>query len=555
MGRRQEAQRRAMYDGLLGGLGRAWDSVVGTIAPGTALEMRKSRLRAATLLSYEAARINRTMGSAGSGSADAEALPDLQVLRDRSRAMVRDDAHAAAAVRVMEENVVGKGLMAQSICTPEATGMTPDECQAWNNQCEAWFGEWASTMADATNYGTFYDLQRIVARSMMSDGEALGHAATKGSLMVCELIDPDRLQSPNWQDTDRVRGGVELDGFGAPTRYHVLPQHPADMAFGAIRTTTPLPIAARDGEYSLVQHVFRRDRPGQTRGVPWLAAALPFNTHVHEYLNSEMIAARANSAVAMFVKRPASTLDADIQAGSGGDDANFLQTLKPGTIEYLEEGEEIQPFMPNRPGTQFDSFVTRMLRAIWSSQGLAYELVAKDFGGMNYSSARSMLLECRRGFDGVRQMLIRQFCRPWWANVVRNGISIGRLPAPRAFVSNPEAFLAARWIAPSYGWVDPVKEIEASSQAIAANLSTPYDEASRAGNDAEHVLRDRARFLQLAGKVEAEFGLEQGVLTATAKPAGQVPPPPTKPPTDTAAPAPGDGQDPPLDPGEEDMNP
>lgn len=546
MSRRVEARKRAMYDGVAGAVGKLVDSAVGMFAPGTALEMRKSRLRAASLMSYEAARSGRTSPNVSSGSADAESIPDLQILRDRSRAMTRDDAHTAAAVRVLEENVVGKGLVPQSLCTAESTGMTPEECNDWNRQCEAWFGEWCERQADATRYGTFADLQRIVTRSLMVEGEGLGHAATKGSLLVCELIDPDRLQSPNWSDTDRLRGGVEVDEFGAPTRYHVLPQHPADLAFGATRSIVPMPLLAAENGYSLVQHVFRRDRAGQTRGVPWLAPALPFINHLHDYLDSEQIAARANSKVAMFVRRPASTADLDIQVGSGGDESNFLQTLKAGTIEYLEEGEEIQPFMPNRPGTQFDSFVTRILRAIWASQGLAYELVAKDFGGMNYSSARSMLLECRRGFDGTRMLLIRKFCRPWWENVIRNGIAIGRLAAPVGFADNPEAYLAARWIAPSYGWVDPVKEIEASSAAVAANLSTPYDEASRAGHDAEQVLRDRARFLQLAGQVEIEFGIDKGSLTAAPKSAAAAAPPspPNQPPTDTTTAAPDQGQDP-----------
>lgn len=540
MSRRQEAQRRAMYGGVAGAVGKLVDSVVGTFAPGVALEMRRNRMRAASLMSYEAARSGRTMPNVSSGSADAESIPDLQVLRDRSRAMTRDDAHTAAAVRVLEENVIGKGLNPQSLCTPEATGMSPEECADWNRQCEAWFGEWCERQADATGYGTFADLQRIVARSLMAEGEGIGHAVTKGSMLVCELIDPDRLTSPNWTDTDRLRGGVQLDEFGAAVRYHILPQHPADMAFGAMRTTQPVPVAATENGYSMVQHVFRRDRAGQTRGVPWLAPALPFINHLHDYLDSEQIAARANSKVAMFVKRTPRSDDLDIQVGSGGDEAHFLQTLKSGTIEYLEEGEEIQPFMPNRPGTQFDAFVTRILRAIWASQGMAYELIAKDFGGMNYSSARSMLLECRRGFDGTRMLVVRKFCRPWWENVIRNGVAIGRLPAPRGFADNPDAYLVARWIAPSYGWVDPVKEIEASASAIAANLSTPYDEASRAGQDAEHVLRDRARFIQLAGQIEAEFGIEKGSLTASPKPAAAAAPPgpPNKPPTDTTTAAP-----------------
>ncbi len=549
---RRARNNQAIYAGVAGAVRRIVDGTVGIFAPETANRMRASRIRAASG-SYEGARRGPHSQNDKSGSADAEVLPDLQKLRDNSRAMIRNDAHAASAVRVMEDNVVGKGLRPQSLCTPEDTGLSQEECEAWRRDCEREWATWAER-ADATGYGSFYEQQRLVTRSLMGDGESIGHAVrSDDGDLLCELIDPDRLESPNFFDTDRIRGGVELGRLGQPIAYHFLVQHPADIAVAGGNMGKTESVPARENDYSIVQHVFRRDRPGQTRGVPWLAAALPYNNHLHNYLNSELIAARVNSSVAMFVKRAPGIDSQDIQPGTlRGDDGAFTQTIRPGQIEYLEEGEEIQSFTPNRPGTQFDTFVTRILRAIWASQGLSYEVVAKDFGNMNYSSARSMLLECRRGFDGVRQMVIRQFCRPWWENVIRSRIASGKLRAPRGFLDNPQAFLAVRWVAPAYGWVDPTKEIEASRMAVEANLSTPYDEAARAGLDAEEIVRDRARFAKFVDEQEKANGLEPGRLSQSAAKPAATPPPATPAPApadapDTPDPEDGDPAQPPAD--------
>ncbi len=503
-----------MYGGFSGKIATVVDSIVSSFAPQTAHRMRQARMQSAALLAYEAARITRVNPKPKSGSADGDILPDLQTLRDKSRTMVRDDAHAAAAARVFTENVIGKGLTPQSTCTAKATGLTEEQVEEWRNACEEEFARWSEEEADATGYGTFADLQRLAARALMTDGEAIGHAVVDGLMISCELIDPDRLESPSRSDSDQIRGGVELGTKGQPVAYHILRDHPADFLPGRKWGALPERITATDGRYRIVQHLFARERPGQTRGVPWLASALPYAGHLHHYLNSELIAARVNSNVAMFVKRAPEANDPNIMPSQNAQgEATFHESIEPGTIEYLNEGEEIQPFTPNRPGNQFEPFVMRILRAIWAAPGLSYELVTKDFGGMNYSSARALLLECRRGFDSTRTLVVRQFCIPWWGNVIQAAIAAGRLVAPPGYLRNPRAFLAHRWVSPAYGWVDPTKEIDSSRMAIDANLSTPYDEAAKSGFDAEEVADARGRFLQFCAKKEKQYGLAPGTLT------------------------------------------
>lgn len=502
---------------------RLLDAAVAAAFPGWGLRRQVAR-RNAAVLAYDAARRDRVRSLASSSSADAELLPDLRVLRDKSRNLVRDDAHASAAIRVLVENVVGCGLAPQACARPEETGLTQDQCDQWNDACEKIWHAWASGPCDATRRFTFDELTRLAYRTRLVDGEHLAHRVERDGVTSWEMIDVDRLQESPQQRED-VRGGVEINQFGEPIAYWITPRHPDDIRFvRSVANNQPVRIARSASGWPNVLHLFRCDRPGQSRGVPAITAALPLFEHLHHYLDSEIIAARANANVAMVVKRPVDKSDSDLTAlvgdlgpnSDGTTSVTYHQQIEPGTIEYLNEGEEMQPFTPNRPGTSFDPFVRRVLRAICGSVGMPYELVVKDFGAMNYSSARVALLEARRGFEAEQQLVIESWCRPCWETRIREAILAGELPTfPQMLDSQAglAPFLAARWIRSAWGWVDPVKEIEAARQAVEANLSTPQNEAARAGMDAEEILEARARFLVKAREIEKRNGLAPGDLT------------------------------------------
>jgi lambda family phage portal protein len=505
-------------------------------APRASSPLAAARARAA-MLRHDAARMDRVRSSARSGSADGDLLPDLRVLREKSRAMVRDDAHAAAAVRVLVDNVVGDGIHPQAMVRPEQTGLTQKQCDEWNKLVEVVWYEWADRQADASDVGSFADLTRTVFRLRVVDGEALAHRVLvdepgRTLRTAWELVDPDRLEDPGLSQGD-TRLGVELGARGQPVAYWITPHHPDDLRFmtgRAIGRNMPERVErVRMGIWNVL-HVFRRERPGQNRGVPLLTSSLALFEHLHHYIDSEIIAARANANVAMFVKRPIDETDPDLQVAPDSnprDDGSsapvWHEYLEPGTIEYLNEGEEIQTFTPNRPGTTFDPFVIRMLRAISAGMGLPYELVAKDFGRMSYSSGRTVLLEARRSFKTEQDALITSWLQPAWETAIREAIVAGRLPVFPSMVDNLRPFFAAHWIRPAWGWVDPTKEIEAARLAVEANLSTPDIEAARCGLDSTDVLEAKARFLVRAREIEKANDLEPGSLTKAAQPAGAQP--------------------------------
>lgn len=501
-------------------LARAVDAVLQPFAPRLVLARMQARAVAAQMLNYDAARSHPTRRNLRSGSADRDLLVDLSKLRTNSRAMVRDDSAGSAMVRVLEDNVVGTGLKPQMLVDAESTGLTDEDADAWNRGVEALWRNWSERWADASEHDTFESMQRQVLRSLVVDGEALLHrvyvnpAEQPGRVIgtAFETIDPDRLQDPTGTRND-IRSGVEVGPRQNAVAYWITPRHPDEWnqwTDQARRANQPQRWSRYAGGSLSILHVFRRDRPGQTRGVPFFAPCFGLVESMNDMLQTELNAARAASKFCMFIRQSVDAADPHLSQEDGKQWHERLDNLQ---IRYLNPGEEPVSFSPNRPGTTFEPFVVRVLRSICAALGLPYEMVLKDFGGMNYSSARVALLEARRGFEALQQLLIDKLCQPVLRSVVMDAVVTGALPMPRGFLANPDLFLRCYWQPPAWGWVDPVKEIDAARLAIENNLSTPQAEAARQGGDAEINLESRARFLRRARDVEERYGLEPGELT------------------------------------------
>ena len=129
---------------------------------------------------------------------------------------------------------------------------------------------------------------------------------------------------------------------------------------------------------------------------------------------------------------------------------------------------------------------------IGTAIGLPYELLLKDFSKTNYSSARAALLEAWRHFLGWRNWFAPKFCQPCFDLVLEEAYLRGMFDAPD-FYEHKDEYCRVRWIGPARGWVDPVKEVEASRKAIDYGLSTLAEEVAGQGRDWEEVMEQIKR--------------------------------------------------------------
>lgn len=462
--------------------------------------------------SYSGASKDRLRDSwlPGGGSADADLLPDLPELRERSRDLMRNDGVAAGIEITMTANVIGTGISPQSNVHKDDLGITDEAVDQFQSRAERAWQKW-EPFADAGNRMSFWEIQNLIESQIIQNGEVIIipemiDEPGRPYFLALNIVESDRLKTPSDLISNKsIRDGVEIGSRGEPVAYYICKTHPGDVTY-----TRRMPASNDYIRYEALNkygrknifHLYWIKRPGQTRGIPFFAPVINKFKDLNEYMEAELVAARVAACFAMFIKKT-DAYGAAINNTNRIQDGKRIESLEPGMIEYLNVGEEPSPFNPQRPGAQFDPFVEKVLRFIGVGIGMPYELVFKDFSKTNYSSARAAILEGRKFFKQEQLWLSEKICQPTWIMLLDEAYLRGELDAPDYFKKHLD-WTRARWIGPGWGYIDPEKEINASIDAIDNNLSSLADECATHGRDYEEILQQRAREEQK----KKELGIE-----------------------------------------------
>jgi len=414
---------------------------------------------------YQAAVYNRLTADwvADTRSADASIRYDLETLRNRSRNLCENDDYARRYLQLLRSNVIGSSGIMMEMDVRELNGR-PDEL-ANNLIEEAWRA--FSKSPCTSGKGTLLDLQHLAMDSIARDGEILfrkvkNYGPSNFALQPLEAdyLDEDYNVDPDSRGVE-IRMGVEIDKYGQPIAYHLRRRHPGDR-FASSRVR----VAADE-----IIHVYRRERVGQNRGIPWLATAATGLHHLRQYHQSELVAARINSMKLGFF-----TSDKESDARFDGDDeddaGNQILDMSPGSFSELPPGMRVEKFDASNPHSNFDSFTKSILRSVASNLGVSYNSLASDLESVNYSSLRAGALEEREYFKTVQQFLITHMMQPIFESWLIHKLRRGDLNLP---VAKADKFNAARFIPRRWSWVDPAKDIAATVDAINNGLKTRGD--------------------------------------------------------------------------------
>ena len=440
------------------------------------------------------------------GSPDADLLDELSTLVSRSRDLARNHGVAAGAIQTLVDNVVGTGLRLSALPDYKALGKDKDWADSWSRKTEALWRSWAETTdCDAARNLTFNGLTTQMFRSGLINGEALAlplwlPQRNQTFATTIQLVEPDRLGNPNDRLNDRkIRGGIEVDVYGAPLAYWIAKTHPGDQLLdvaGHSQEFERIPARTRFGRQRVI-HVHDKERTGQNRGKPIFTSIMPLFKMLDHYERSEMQAAVVNAMIAAFIETP---LDGEsISEMFGGSAEDYMAArnewqvkLQGGAVIPIFPGDKVAPFTPSRPNSAYSSFVENILRHIGTGLNLPFELLMKDFSKTNYSSARAALMEACRYFIGRRHWLATYWAKPVYELWLEEAINKGLIEAP-GFYQNKALWCRCKWIGPGRGWIDPVKEAKASKIRLETGLSTLEDECATQGLDWEEVLEQRAR--------------------------------------------------------------
>lgn len=182
--------------------------------------------------------------------------------------------------------------------------------------------------------------------------------------------------------------------------------------------------------------------------------------------------------------------------GAGWSEGERLRALQ--TIRW----HQTKPFecCGSRPYSNFEVFESAVLRNFSSGTGLSPQQVTQDWSDVNYSSARSSLLEAWKTLTRRRDDFSMGTAQPLLTAFVEEVHDNEDLPLPNDapdFVDARAAYSRARWMGPGRGWVDPVAEKKGAILGLDAGLSTlEIEVGENVGEDWEEILDQRQREIE-----------------------------------------------------------
>lgn len=453
------------------------DRVIGIVSPRTAL----TRIRARYVTEifeqrfkkrgYEGAGAGRRFSGwdAKATSANTELRGKLGTLRDRSRDLIRNNPYAARGIKVIDHNAVGSGIMAQ---IKDGAGLkVPKLDLLWDT--------WARSKAcDYDGVHDFYGLQRLVMRTVAESGEVLirkrrvPRSEMGGVPVKLQVLEPDFLAQTlirgQSEGVNEIIQGIEVDPKGRRVAYHLYETHPGESFRNMVNAFNINRVPADE-----IMHVYMMERPGQLRGVPFLAPVMLTLRDFDDFCDAQLMRQKIAACFAAFI------YDTDSPDLSTEQARNEIgDKVEPGIMEFLPPGKDIKFSSP--PGVEnYQEYTTNVLRSIAAGLGVTYEALTGDYSQVNFSSGRMGWLEFQRNIDIWRnQLLIPQFCDPAFQFFLQGAELVGA----------PTESVYSNWTPPKREMIDPTKEISAKIASIRAGLTTLSEAIREEGRDpAEHL--------------------------------------------------------------------
>jgi capsid protein len=287
-------------------------------------------------------------------------------LLKKARWLYNNVGVAAYLIEHLAQRAVGTGIV------PKARTANAE----WNRMAERAFEDRACAEAwafDASSQVNFYGAQSLILRQVACDGDFFAQFLTTqtGGARV-RFIGGEAVGSTA-DSSDRSFDGVLLDQFGAPLSYRVI----TDRANGKY---TDVP--AQD-----MLHFRHIRRAGYPRGASWLHNAAINLQDLSEILSYTKGAFKAGAQIGYSIT------------------SNEAAKIGLGAKITTSEGDDL------------------------STERL-YNGALMIFVGASGTEFRGLLEVAQNFLERLQQMLVDQFCRPFWKFWIYQEIQAGRLPYP-----------------------------------------------------------------------------------------------------------------------------
>jgi lambda family phage portal protein len=300
-------------------------------------------------------------------SPDQELRMSLRQMRARCRNLVNNNGYAQRFIRAAQENVIGPNgftMQADAEVADQENEMPGRRRPTQVNEAleRAW-NDWTKkrNAPEVSRQMSFTMALQLGLGSFLADGELFvrkirGYANPHSFSL--QFIDPDtldenfnRLRSVDGQGqvTNEIRMSIEVDEWRAPVAYWVRQGHPSEFA-----TQNRIRIPAAD-----MIHLVLFQRINQTRGIPWMHAAMSDMHMLNEALYNEAVAGRLEaSKMGFFTSKTGDEYTGPVNPATGKKQIEAA----PGSLEELPEGMNFVPWDPQHPNGAWPEFSKLLLR-------------------------------------------------------------------------------------------------------------------------------------------------------------------------------------------------
>lgn len=482
-------------------LGDWIDRAIEPFAPRAAARRRSARIALGEIRKYDAAsRDRRTSGwNRPSTGPNAETGQGVVLLRNGARDLVRNNKYASAAVRQVVANMVGDGIAPQFSHEDKAIAQLAQD--DWNR--------WAESKVDGL--GDFYEVEKLAARGMVEGGESLvlwkpDRAGPDGRVEVIEGDQLDITKNQSRASGARIIQGVQFDADNVRDAYWLFEEHPGDLLLLSSYTSKPV-----FAEY--VDHVFERLRPGQVRGVSWLASVALTLRDIADIEDAVRLKKKVEACLSLVLtpsEGEGSPLTGEATTSTTG--RADAESIRPGMIFRTKPGEDVHTLTPASVGDGVD-FIRQQLAAV-SANLTPYYLMTGDTTSATYTSLRAANLGHHALLDDWQQnTMIPRLVRP----AVDRRLRRLALAKDRRVLDCKVTFaLPVRRV------IDPIKDLMAEVVEIRAGLKLMSKALAERGLNSDDHMREIARMnalideLGLALETDPRRLTDSGVLQAAA---------------------------------------
>ena len=390
--------------------------------------------------------------------------------------MLRNNPRVVKAVRQIVNNIVGAGIQ-------YSVRMSDPEDTDTKVQIEALIKRHCGSLdMDADGMLSLYGLQQLGMSTIVGPGEVLLRRRLRRTedglalpfqvqVMECDYLNENvdgRLPNGNM-----AVQGIEFNSIGKRVAYHLYAEHPGGRlgTGGATRRVTA----------DNIIHAFDVRRPGQKRGMTWLAPVITLLHELQKYQDGQV---KRQEIAALFAGVYKTEETADELEEAFGE-------MSPGAIMRIGSDEELD-FTDPPSVDGYEPFMRVTDRTIAGALGVTYEGFTGDYSNVNYSSGRMGRMDVDPNFlHWQKNLAIAQICDPLGAWIKEAVTDVAGIDP---------ATWSLDWTAPRRPVLDPTKDWPA------------YEDARRAG------FMSRRQVIRETGgdpdKVEAEI-LEENTWAAT----------------------------------------